>query len=30
LVNGVPIILTDDKDTCDHPRAGGSPDVLIG
>jgi uncharacterized Zn-binding protein involved in type VI secretion len=30
LVNGVPLILTDDKDTCDHPRAGGSADVLVG
>ena len=30
LVNGVPLIFTDDKDTCGHPRAGGSADVLVG
>jgi hypothetical protein len=30
LVNGVPLILTDDKDTCSHPRASGSPNVLVG
>jgi uncharacterized Zn-binding protein involved in type VI secretion len=30
LVNGVPLIFTDDKDTCSHPRAGGSPDVTVG
>jgi uncharacterized Zn-binding protein involved in type VI secretion len=30
LVNGIPLILTDDKDTCGHPRAGGSADVLVG
>ena len=30
LVNGVPLIFTNDKDTCDHPRAGGSPDVTVG
>jgi uncharacterized Zn-binding protein involved in type VI secretion len=30
LVNGVPLILADDKDTCNHPRAGGSPDVVVG
>lgn len=30
LVNGVPLSLADDKDTCDHSRAGGSPDVFVG
>lgn len=30
LVNGVPLILADDKDTCDHPRVSGSPDVTVG
>jgi hypothetical protein len=30
LVNGVPLIFTNDTDTCDHPRAGGSPDVTVG
>ena len=30
LVNGVPLILTNDVDTCGHPRSGGSPDVVIG
>ena len=30
LVNGVPLIFTDDVDTCGHPRASGSPDVLVG
>jgi hypothetical protein len=30
LVNGIPLILTDDVDTCGHPRVGGSPDVLVG
>jgi uncharacterized Zn-binding protein involved in type VI secretion len=30
LVNGVPLISTDDKDTCGHARASGSPDVSIG
>ena len=29
LVNGKPLILTDDKDTCDHPRASGSPNVTV-
>jgi uncharacterized Zn-binding protein involved in type VI secretion len=26
-VNGKPLILTGNKDTCGHVRAGGSPDV---
>lgn len=30
LVNGVPLIFTDDQDTCGHARAGGSPDVMVG
>jgi uncharacterized Zn-binding protein involved in type VI secretion len=30
LVNGKPIIVTGDKDTCGHARAGGSSDVTIG
>lgn len=30
LVNGVPIVLTSDVDTCGHPRSGGSPDVTVG
>ena len=30
LVNGVPLIFTDDIDTCGHARAGGSPNVTIG
>jgi uncharacterized Zn-binding protein involved in type VI secretion len=30
LVNGVPLIFTDDKDTCGHARASGSPDVSVG
>lgn len=30
LVNGVPLIFTDDTDTCGHARAGGSPDVAVG
>ena len=30
LVNGVPLILADDTDTCDHPRVSGSPDVTVG
>ena len=30
LVNGVPLILANDLDTCGHPRVGGSPDVGIG
>jgi len=30
LVNGIPLIFTDDKDTCNHPRAGGSPNVTVG
>ena len=30
LVNGVPLVLSTDTDTCGHPRSGGSPDVIIG
>lgn len=30
LVNGVPLVLTSDLDTCGHPRSGGSPDVTVG
>lgn len=30
LVNGRPLIFTDDKDTCGHPRVSGSPDVIVG
>ena len=30
LVNGIPIILSGDVDTCGHPRASGSADVLVG
>ena len=30
LINGVPLIFTDDIDTCGHPRSGGSPDVIVG
>lgn len=30
LVNGKPVIFTDDKDTCGHPRVSGSPDVIVG
>lgn len=28
--NGQPIVVTDDSDTCGHPRVGGSPDVRVG
>ena len=30
LVNGIPLVLTGDVDTCGHPRASGSADVLVG
>lgn len=30
LVNGRPLIFTDDKDTCGHPRVSGSPNVIVG
>ena len=30
VVNGVPLIFTDDVDTCGHARASGSPDVMVG
>lgn len=30
LVNGKPIILANDTDTCGHKRVSGSPDVIVG
>lgn len=30
LVNGIPLVLGGDIDTCGHPRASGSADVLVG
>jgi uncharacterized Zn-binding protein involved in type VI secretion len=30
LANGIPLIFTDEVDTCGHTRAGGSPDVTVG
>jgi uncharacterized Zn-binding protein involved in type VI secretion len=30
LVNGIPVILVDDTDTCGHRRVAGSPDVRAG
>lgn len=30
LVNGRPVILAGDIDTCGHPRVAGSPDVRAG
>ena len=30
LINGVPLVLTSDVDTCGHSRSGGSPDVTVG
>lgn len=30
LVNGIPLVFTDDVDTCGHARAGGSADVTVG
>ena len=30
LVNGVPLVYTNDIDTCGHARTGGSPDVTVG
>jgi hypothetical protein len=29
LVNGVPLILTGDMDTCGHARTGGSNNVTV-
>jgi len=29
-VNGKPVVITGDKDTCGHARVGGSPNVTIG
>lgn len=29
-VGGLPVIRTDDVDTCGHARVGGSPDVRVG
>jgi len=28
LINGKPIIVAGDRDTCTHPRVGGSPNVF--
>lgn len=30
LVNGIPLVLTNDIDTCGHARVGGSPNVTVG
>jgi uncharacterized Zn-binding protein involved in type VI secretion len=30
LVNRRPVSITGDKDTCGHPRQGGSPNVNVG
>lgn len=30
IVNGHPVVITGDKDTCGHARVGGSPDVTVG
>jgi uncharacterized Zn-binding protein involved in type VI secretion len=30
LVNGIPLIVNNDVDTCGHTRVGGSPDVFLG
>lgn len=30
LVNGKPVILAGDKDTCGHERVSGSNDVIVG
>jgi uncharacterized Zn-binding protein involved in type VI secretion len=30
LVNGKPVVLVGDRDTCGHTRQAGSPDVKIG
>jgi len=30
LVNGIPLVITNDTDTCGHPRVGGSPNVVVG
>ena len=30
LVNGIPLIFTNDIDTCGHARVGGSPNVTVG
>ena len=30
LVNGVPLVFTNDTDTCGHARAGGSTNVTAG
>lgn len=29
LVNGIPLIITNDTDTCGHARAAGSPNVTV-
>lgn len=30
LVNGVPLVFSDDVDTCGHARTSGSPNVFVG
>ena len=30
LVNGIPLVLNGDVDTCGHSRTSGSPNVLVG
>ena len=30
LVNGLPLIILNDTDTCGHTRVAGSPDVVVG
>jgi len=30
LINGIPVVLVGDVDTCGHPRATSSPDVFVG
>lgn len=30
LINGLPLIILNDTDTCGHNRVAGSPDVVVG
>ena len=30
LINGIPVVLAGDVDTCGHPRSAGSPNVFVG
>jgi uncharacterized Zn-binding protein involved in type VI secretion len=30
LVNGIPLVVLNDTDTCGHNRVGGSPNVIVG